>query len=75
MRLHSFVEHADEGSEEYVNGSSVEQDNTTVCESWETPWTITKSLWGAEYTARKFTKAEAYWNGDFEGKTEIRAIL
>ena len=65
-----FVEHADEGSEEYVNGSSVEQDNTTVCESWETPWTITKSLWGAEYTARKFTKAEAYWNGDFEGKTE-----
>ena len=65
-----FVEYADEGSQEYITGSSVEANDAKVCESWETPWIVTKSLWGGEYTATKFTKAEAYWNGDFEGKTE-----
>ena len=70
IMIAQFVEHADFGSSETVESSTVENNDAVVCESWETPWTVTKSLWGGEYTARKFTKAEHYWNGDYAGKAE-----
>ena len=65
-----FVEYADEGSQEWVSGSSVEADNAVVCESWETPWTITKTLFGGEYFAARFVKAEPYWRPGYKGKTQ-----
>jgi hypothetical protein len=70
LMIARFVEHADFGSSETIESSTVEQNNAIVCESWETPWNVTKSLFGGEYTATKFTKAEAYWNGDYSGKSE-----
>ena len=63
-----FVEYADEGSQEWVSGSSVEADNAVVCESWETPWTITKDDDG--YYASRFVKAEDYWKPGFKGKAQ-----
>ena len=70
MMIAQFVEHADESSQEHVTGSSVEANDAVVCDSWVTPWDVTKSIFGGEYTATKFTKAEAYWNGDYAGKIE-----
>lgn len=71
--LTSLIETSNHGWKEYIIGFKIVADDATVGEDWDTPFIL--SYEGDKWVAKRFVKAEDFWEPGFVGKQEQYTML